>query len=308
MWDSGDMFERLSQPTLDGTLTLFNTTNTANSRDNRSDDKGIEPESVVVGKVDGRPYAFVGLERDSGIVVLDLSIGAAPTIASYFTNRKLPRNPATGAFLPCDDTNNCGDLGPEGLTFVPAATQPDRQSAADGVERSQQHHHDLAGPVIGYIGGGAVHATESPPLPFSYRWPCRLSPRKRGAAGKCSGKSGSTSSSRCCRARCATHGIDMWIVAVKENHYDPLWNDLGRGYVSGIGYYVFTDRGGDRIERAALGPSGYLLNESGAYDIFAPASTLAAYVKAARSEAHRPQHVRRDRSRRRPVGDDARAS
>ncbi len=76
------------------------------------------------------------------------------------------------------------------------------------------------------------------------------------------------------------NGIDMWIVAVKENHYDPLWNDLGRGYVSGIGYYVFTDRGGDRIERAALGPSGYLLAESGAYDIIAAASTLAEHVKA----------------------------
>src|SRR5687768_4753935 len=76
------------------------------------------------------------------------------------------------------------------------------------------------------------------------------------------------------------HGIDMWIVAVKENHREPLWEDLGRGYVSGIGYYVFTDRGGDRIERAALGPSGYLIEESGAYDIFAPASTLAEFVKA----------------------------
>ena len=76
-----------------------------------------------------------------------------------------------------------------------------------------------------------------------------------------------------------TNGIDMWIVAVKENHYDPLWNDLGRGYVSGIGYYVFTDRGGDRIERAALGPGGYLLTESGAYDIIAPAATLAAHVR-----------------------------
>jgi Xaa-Pro aminopeptidase len=76
-----------------------------------------------------------------------------------------------------------------------------------------------------------------------------------------------------------THGIDMWIVAVKENHYDPLWNDLGRGYISGVGYYVFTDRGGDRIERAALGPSGYLIEESAAYDIFAPASTLTAFVK-----------------------------
>ena len=87
------------------------------------------------------------------------------------------------------------------------------------------------------------------------------------------------------------NGIDMWIVAVKENHYDPLWNDLGRGYVSGIGYYVFTDRGGDRIERAALGPSGYLLNES------AP-TTSSRRIDARRSrqgaqpETHRPQHVR----------------
>lgn len=75
------------------------------------------------------------------------------------------------------------------------------------------------------------------------------------------------------------NGIDMWIVAVKENHYDPLWRDLGRGYVTGVGYYMFTDRGGDRIERLALGPSGYLLSESGAYDGMAPASMLAEYVR-----------------------------
>jgi Xaa-Pro aminopeptidase len=74
-------------------------------------------------------------------------------------------------------------------------------------------------------------------------------------------------------------GIDMWIVAVKENHREPLWEDLGRGYVTGVGYYIFTDRGGPRIERAALGPNGYLIEQSGAYDVFAPASTLAAFVK-----------------------------
>jgi len=74
-------------------------------------------------------------------------------------------------------------------------------------------------------------------------------------------------------------GIDMWIVAVKENHREPLWEDLGRGYVTGIGYYVFTDRAGHRIERAALGPSGYMIQQSGAYDIFAAASTLPEFVK-----------------------------
>lgn len=75
------------------------------------------------------------------------------------------------------------------------------------------------------------------------------------------------------------NGIDMWIVAVKENHYDPLWRDLGRGYVTGSGYYVFADRGGDRIERIALGPSGYLLAESDAYDRLGPASALAEVVR-----------------------------
>ena len=73
--------------------------------------------------------------------------------------------------------------------------------------------------------------------------------------------------------------IDMWIVAVKENHDDPLWNDMGRGYITGVGYYMFTDRGGDRVERIALGPSGYLVEQSGAYDRFEPASKLAELVK-----------------------------
>ena len=73
-------------------------------------------------------------------------------------------------------------------------------------------------------------------------------------------------------------GIDMWLVAVKENHTDPLWEDLGRGYVSGLGYYVFFLKG-DTVERLALGPSGYLIEQSGAYDTFGPASSLAQVVR-----------------------------
>lgn len=76
------------------------------------------------------------------------------------------------------------------------------------------------------------------------------------------------------------NGIDMWIVTLKENHYDPLYEDLGRGYATGVGYYIFTDRGGERIERAALGISGYMIEQSGAYDILEPATDLAAFVRA----------------------------
>ena len=120
MWDSGDMLERLSESLDAQGRNFFNNNSTANPRDSRSDDKGVEPESVVVGEVNGRPYAFVGLERDGGIVVLDLSDPTAPQVVTYANRRKFPRNPATGVLLACNDTNDCGDLGPEGLTFVPA--------------------------------------------------------------------------------------------------------------------------------------------------------------------------------------------
>jgi Xaa-Pro aminopeptidase len=75
------------------------------------------------------------------------------------------------------------------------------------------------------------------------------------------------------------NGVDMWIVTLQEQAYDPLYEDLGRGYPSSLlGFYVFTDRGGDRIERAALGISGYMLEQCGVYDIVT-GPDLAAFVK-----------------------------
>jgi Xaa-Pro aminopeptidase len=59
--------------------------------------------------------------------------------------------------------------------------------------------------------------------------------------------------------------IDMWLVMMKEGHYDPLYDDLGRGYPGRVGFYIFTDRGA-RVERVALGVSGGMLEGCGAYD------------------------------------------
>lgn len=75
------------------------------------------------------------------------------------------------------------------------------------------------------------------------------------------------------------NSIDMWIIMSREGRFDPLYPDMGEGYVSATGYYVFTDRGGDRIERAALGISGYLLKEGGAYDYFGSELELKSYVE-----------------------------
>jgi Xaa-Pro aminopeptidase len=74
------------------------------------------------------------------------------------------------------------------------------------------------------------------------------------------------------------NGIDMWITTVREGDYGPLYEDLGRGYPSSLGFYVFTDRGGARIERAALGVGGYLLEECGVYDIVTGSTDLASFV------------------------------
>lgn len=76
------------------------------------------------------------------------------------------------------------------------------------------------------------------------------------------------------------NGIDMWIVAMKEGHYDPMWEALGRGYVGTIGYYIFTDRGGDRIERAAIGITDHHRAACGAYDIESPSVDLGEFVRS----------------------------
>jgi Xaa-Pro aminopeptidase len=73
------------------------------------------------------------------------------------------------------------------------------------------------------------------------------------------------------------HGIDMWIVMQKENQFDPMYDDLGRGYVGSVGYWIFTDRGGDRIERVAIGVSGYRLEECG-YDLVRGFQPLQAFI------------------------------
>jgi hypothetical protein len=97
----------------------FNANNTANTRDNRSDDKGPEPEALAVGTIDGRTYAFLGLERMGGIMVYDVTEPSQPTFVAYEQARAFP-----GVYA--DGTPD--DLGPESITFVPAGASPTGQA------------------------------------------------------------------------------------------------------------------------------------------------------------------------------------
>jgi len=108
IWDSGD---RLEQITAAAFPANFNASHDSNAFDNRSDDKGPEPETVTVGKVNGNTYAFIGLERIGGVVVFDVSNPTAPVFVQYVNNRDFTADVTTPA---------AGDLGPEGVLFIPA--------------------------------------------------------------------------------------------------------------------------------------------------------------------------------------------
>lgn len=112
LFDSGDQLERMTAALHPS---RFNAGNDNQNFDDRSDDKGPEPEGVLVGKVNGRNYAFVGLERIGGVAAYDLSIPQYPAFAGYANNRDFTGTPAAGT---------AGDLGPEGLHFIKKADSP----------------------------------------------------------------------------------------------------------------------------------------------------------------------------------------
>jgi len=119
VYDSGSDFERI---TAEADAANFNSTNDENdSFDNRSDDKGPEPEGLAVGKIKGHTYAFIGLERVGGIMVYDITNPRKVNYVDYINNRDFSVN----AQLPDGSTNPAvGDLAPEGFEFISAKKSP----------------------------------------------------------------------------------------------------------------------------------------------------------------------------------------
>ena len=102
IFDSGDQFEQI---TAQLEPALFNVD------DDRSDNKGPEPEALALGEIEGRIYAFIGLERTGGIMIYDITEPAAAAFVHYFTTRKAVAD---------DDTPEAGDIAPESIAFVSA--------------------------------------------------------------------------------------------------------------------------------------------------------------------------------------------
>lgn len=81
--------------------------------DSRSNSKGPEPEGIAVGTAYGKKWMVVGLERDSGVMLYDVTDPAAPQFVDY-ENTSVP----TGNLLNGKTDGSAGDISPEGITFV----------------------------------------------------------------------------------------------------------------------------------------------------------------------------------------------
>lgn len=112
VFNSDSQFEEILA-TIPGVM--FNSDHTANKLDDRSDDKGPEPEGLAIGQIGDRTYAFIGLERVCGVMVYDITDPAAAKFEAYINNRDFTADTTTPA---------AGDLGPEGLAFIPAKDSP----------------------------------------------------------------------------------------------------------------------------------------------------------------------------------------
>lgn len=112
VFDSGSAFETITA-NLYGEE--FNNDNAETTGDDRSDNKGPEPEALTIGQINGHTYAFIGLERMGGIMVYDVSNPYSPAFVQYVNNRDMTKQAE-------DDVN--GDYGPEGFKFVSADQSP----------------------------------------------------------------------------------------------------------------------------------------------------------------------------------------
>ena len=108
VFDSGDDFEQI---TAELVPELFNSNGTVDSFDVRSNDSGPEPEGLAIGEIAGKTFAFIGLERTSGIMVYDITVPAESEFVQYI-------NPLDA------ETGDAANIAPEGLVFIAADDSP----------------------------------------------------------------------------------------------------------------------------------------------------------------------------------------
>lgn len=120
--DTGDLMEQRAAALLPSYFNSDGNSSTGgfNSMDTRSDNKGPEPEGIAIGNAFGMTLAFVGLERQNGVMVFNISDPTKPTFLNYLNTTNYT---ATSGANYATNTN-AGDVSPEGILFVRASDSP----------------------------------------------------------------------------------------------------------------------------------------------------------------------------------------
>ena len=124
VFTSGDDFEAL---TAQYVPEYINASNDNAVLDDRSGKKGPEAESVTVGTVDGKTYAFVALERTGGVMAYDVTDPEAITFVNYVNTRDFGTTVEGSEEYEDGELDKWvtgGDVAPEGLLFLDAASSP----------------------------------------------------------------------------------------------------------------------------------------------------------------------------------------
>ena len=120
IWDSGELLDQIQikafgVANINGSHSYSKDKSTMNYvGQDRSDDKGAEPESVALGMVGDRRIAILGLERMTALVIFDITQPRVPVFQEW-----LQMLPTTAT--PAKDVKH---WSPEGLVFVPADKSP----------------------------------------------------------------------------------------------------------------------------------------------------------------------------------------
>ena len=107
IYDSGSDFERITAVQIPN---LYNSElGLAAEFDQRSDNKGPEPEAVAISIINGQYYAFIGLERTGGVMVYNVNDPYNPYFVSYISAQ-------------------AGDAAPEDVKIIDAVDSPNGKS------------------------------------------------------------------------------------------------------------------------------------------------------------------------------------
>ena len=110
IFDSGDAFAQTVAKRFPNQFNTRDKKGKWKGLDERSEKKGVEPEALTLKKIGGKTFAYIGLEKQGGFLVYDITHPANPVQVEYNNDIDYNVNAKDSDMLRTID-----DIGPEGM-------------------------------------------------------------------------------------------------------------------------------------------------------------------------------------------------